>query len=96
MSEVERLSGEQLAHLEELLRERGAPIVPRLQPPATPEAVAAVEEHLGRPLPLEVKQGAVAGSTPVVRLKAQSRDRKRRHNRFLALQERPFLEGRLI
>jgi hypothetical protein len=56
MSEIERLSSEQLAHLEELLRERGAPVVPRLQPPATPGALASVEEHLGRALPLEVKR----------------------------------------
>lgn len=56
MSEIERLSGEQLEHLEALLSDRGAPVVPRLQPPATPEALAAVEEYLGRPLPLEVKQ----------------------------------------
>jgi hypothetical protein len=55
MSEIEQLSAEQLAHLEELLGERGAPVVPRLQPPATPEALAAVEEHLGRPLPREVR-----------------------------------------
>ena len=50
------MSDKQLARLEELLRERGAPVVPRLQPPATPEALAAVEEYLGRPLPLEVRQ----------------------------------------
>ena len=56
MSEIERLSNGQLAHLEGLLRERGAPVVPRLRPSATPEALAAVEEHLGRPLPLEVRQ----------------------------------------
>jgi cell wall assembly regulator SMI1 len=56
MAEIERLSSDQLACLEALLRKREAPIVPRLQPPATPEALAAVEGHLGRPLPLEVRQ----------------------------------------
>jgi len=56
MTEIERLSSEQLAHLEELLRERGAPVVPRLQPPAAPEALAAVEDHLSRPLPREVRK----------------------------------------
>jgi hypothetical protein len=56
MSEIERLSTEQLAHLEELLKECEAPVVPRLQPPASPKALAAVEEHLGLPLPLEVRQ----------------------------------------
>jgi hypothetical protein len=56
MSEIERLSDGQLTHLEELLGKQGAPMVSRLRPPATPEALAAVEEHLSRPLPLEVKQ----------------------------------------
>jgi hypothetical protein len=56
MTEIERLSSEQLTHLEELLRERGAPVVPRLQPPAAPEALAAVEDHLSRPLPREVRK----------------------------------------
>jgi cell wall assembly regulator SMI1 len=56
MSEIERLKNEQLARLEELLSEQGAPVVPRLQPAATPEALTAVEDYLGRPLPLEVKQ----------------------------------------
>ena len=49
MSEIERTSSEQLAQLEDLLRERGAPVMPRLQPPATPESLAAVADYLGRP-----------------------------------------------
>lgn len=56
MSEIKRLDAEQLAHLERLLAEQQAPVVSRFKPPATPEALAAVEEHLDRPLPLEVKQ----------------------------------------
>ncbi|MDQ2630056.1 MAG: SMI1/KNR4 family protein [Actinomycetota bacterium] len=56
MPEIERLSSEQLEHLERLLAERGAPVVQRLQPPASAEALAAVEGYLGRPLPLELRQ----------------------------------------
>jgi len=56
MTEIERLSTEQLEHLERLLVEQGAPIVQRFQPPASAEALAAVEAHLGRPLPLELRQ----------------------------------------
>ena len=56
MSEVERLSTEQLKHLERLLADRGAPVVQRLQPPASAEALADVEAHLSRPLPLELRQ----------------------------------------
>jgi hypothetical protein len=56
MGRVERLSTEQLVHLERLLVERGAPVVQRLQPPASEEALAAVEAYLGRPLPLELRE----------------------------------------
>lgn len=56
MPEIERLSIEQLEHLERLLVDQGAPVVQRLQPPASAEALAAVEVHLGRPLPLELRQ----------------------------------------
>jgi hypothetical protein len=52
----QRLNDGQLDHLERLLVEQGAPVVQRLQPPATPEALEAVEAHLGRPLPLELRQ----------------------------------------
>ena len=56
MSEVERLGGEQLEHLERLLAKQGAPIVQCLQPPASPKALAAVESYLSLPLPNELKQ----------------------------------------
>ncbi|MDQ2630058.1 MAG: SMI1/KNR4 family protein [Actinomycetota bacterium] len=56
MPEIERLNTEQLEHLERLLAEQGAPVVQRLQPPASAEALAAVEAYLGRPLPLELRQ----------------------------------------
>lgn len=56
MDQIERLSSQQLEHLEWLLVEQKAPIVRRFQPPASEEALAAVETYLGRPPPLEVKQ----------------------------------------
>jgi hypothetical protein len=56
MSEVERLSPKLLEHLEWLLVGQRAPIVQRFQPPASPEALMAVEAHLGRPLPLELQE----------------------------------------
>jgi hypothetical protein len=56
MPEVERLSTEQLDHLEQLLVEQGAPILQRFQPPAPEEALAAVEAHFGLPLPRELRQ----------------------------------------
>ena len=56
MSQIERLSIHQLEDLERLLAEQGAPVVGRLQPPATSAAVADVESYLGFPLPTELRQ----------------------------------------
>jgi len=55
MTEIERLSTEQLEHLERLLAEQGAPIVQRLQPPASAEAFAVIEAEFGLPVPEELR-----------------------------------------
>lgn len=55
MTEIPRLDAEQLRHLEGLLAHQGAVVVQRLRSPASAEAIAAVEDYLGRPLPSEVK-----------------------------------------
>jgi cell wall assembly regulator SMI1 len=52
MTEIERLTTDQLAELERLLIKQGAPVVQRFQPPASREALAAVEAYLQLPLPL--------------------------------------------
>jgi SMI1 / KNR4 family (SUKH-1) len=56
MPEPEQLSTEQLELLEGLLDEQGAPVVQRLQPPASTEALAAIESYLEISLPQEVRQ----------------------------------------
>jgi hypothetical protein len=56
MSESERLTMDQLAELERLLTEQGAPVVRRLQPPASDDELAVVEAYLGRSVPRELRQ----------------------------------------
>jgi len=56
MGQIEQLSSDQLAHLEQLLAEQQSPTVKRFRPPASPEAFAAVESDLGLALPNEVRQ----------------------------------------
>ena len=56
MAELERLTLDQLAELEGILAEQGAPIVQRFQSPMSLERLAAVEAYLGLPLPDELKQ----------------------------------------
>lgn len=55
MSKIERLCPEQLEHLEQLLAAQDAPVVKRLQPPASPQAFATIEPLFGLPLPDELK-----------------------------------------
>jgi hypothetical protein len=55
MAQIERLSNGQLEHLEQLLTEQGAPVVPRLQPRASSMAVAALESEFGWSLPEELR-----------------------------------------
>jgi hypothetical protein len=55
MSEIPRLSIERLTRLEELLTGQGAVVVERFRPPASPEAIAALEDYLGMPLPVELR-----------------------------------------
>jgi len=56
MAELERLNIDQLAELERLLTRQRAPVVPRFQPPASDEALAAVESYLGTSLPDELRE----------------------------------------
>lgn len=56
MAELERLNADQLAELERLLVKQGAPIIRRFQPPASNEALAAVESYLGLSIPDELRQ----------------------------------------
>lgn len=56
MAELERLNIDQLAELERLLIDQEAPVVRRFQPPASNEALAAVESYLGAPLPDELRE----------------------------------------
>ncbi|MDQ2630054.1 MAG: SMI1/KNR4 family protein [Actinomycetota bacterium] len=56
MAELERLDIDQLAELERLLVNQEAPVVQRFQPPASGEALAAVEAYLGAPLPDELRE----------------------------------------
>jgi hypothetical protein len=56
MTEIERLSIEQLSELEELLEKQMAPIVSRFRPPASPASFGAIEELIGCPLPDELRQ----------------------------------------
>jgi cell wall assembly regulator SMI1 len=56
MTQIERLSPKLLEHLEWLLVGQKAPVVQRLQPPASSEALAAIESYLGLPLPDELRQ----------------------------------------
>lgn len=56
MAELERLNIDQLAELERLLVNQEAPVVRRFQPPASTEALAALESYLGVPLPDELRE----------------------------------------
>lgn len=56
MAELERLTIDQLAVLERLLVEQEAPVVQRLRPPASDEALAMVGSYLEAPLPNELRE----------------------------------------
>jgi cell wall assembly regulator SMI1 len=55
MPQIERLSMDQLRTLERLLAEQEAPVIKRLQPPASSKAFAAIESEFGLPLPDELR-----------------------------------------
>jgi cell wall assembly regulator SMI1 len=55
MSEIERLTLEQLTKLERLLAEQKAPVVKRFQPPASNYVLAAIESEFELPLPEELR-----------------------------------------